>query len=598
VVEELTRAGVATAPTEQPAAEPNARSRRRIPRRAAVVVGGPLLVAVTAVVALVTLFHTAYLTNDDTVVASLINGDYTGKRTSSLRVVPAVFGHIVRLGYAAIPELPWYGITLYVLQIVGWTAIGAIFFTLRRRPPIPERIVAAAAIALLAPWMILRVGYTSTALFVGGVGIVLFAVSAKVRGRLGTAYAVFGGLLLGTTYIMRANALVAIVAAFAPVFVVIGIKAGLRRTLLFGLVVGIFVLAGWGSNRVEYSSPGWRDYISMNSARGDLHDTPRLNDKNVSNADLQRIGWTRNDLVLFRDFTFPDKAVYSRDAIVTLAKLSPYVRDRTIGPGDVYDAFFRYGADKELRADKGVVVAPVLLIAVVLALWRRRSPAWLTIASLVWFVAVLVTILLFIRLPGRVMTPLAGTAAFMAVALPTYLNPRPPNARDRRPLSIAVTVIVALAVVGPMIDGIWNVSHLSVETKQNIRGFDESNAWLEKLDPQGIFIGRADLFNSWGEPLAVHTEYRNLHFLPPGWSTNSPAFDTRLARVGISDVYTELQTNPHMYLVGQPWKAAATQAFYRQHRGIDVRMVLRGTLTYPDPIGPMGVWSVVPPPSP
>jgi hypothetical protein len=598
VVQEVTRAGVATAPAEQPSAEASARSGRPILRRVAVVVGGPLLVAVTALVLLVTLFHTAYLTNDDTVVASLINGDYTGKRTSSLIVVPALFGHIVRLGYAAIPDLPWYGITLYVLQIIGWTAIGAVFFTLRRRPPLPERIVAGATIVLLAPWMILRVGYTSTALFLGGVGIILFAVSAKVRGRMGTAYAVVGGLMLGTTYIMRANALIAIAAAFAPVFVVIAIKAGLRRTLLFGLVVVIFVLAGWGSNRLEYSSPGWRDYISMNSARGALHDTPRLNDKNVSNADLRRIGWTRNDLVLFRDFTFPDKTVYSRDAIVTLAKLSPYVRDDTIGPGDVYTAFVRYGAETELRAEKGVVVAPVLLIAVMLALWRRRSPLWLTLASLVWFLAVLITLLLFIRLPGRVMTPLQGTAAFMAVALPTYLNPRASKARDRLSLSsIAVTVIVALAVVGPMIDGIWGISHMNVETQQNIKAFDASYDWLETLDPQGLFVGRADLFNSWGKPLSVHTEYRNLHFLPPGWSTNSPAFDTRLARVGISDLYTALETNPHMYLVGPPWKAAATQAFYRQHRGINVRMALRGTLTYPYPIGRMNVWSVLPPPS-
>src|SRR5436190_1281898 len=203
VVQELTHVDVdAFAPQSAPT---GARSGRRILRRAAVVVGGPLLVAVTAVLVLVTQFQTAYLTNDDTVVASLIYGDYTGKRTSALIVVPALFGHIVRLGLAVIPDWPWYGISLYALQIIGWTAIGSIFFTLRRRPPVAERIVAAATIVLVAPWMILRVGYTSTALFLGGVGIILFAVSAKVRGRVGVAYAVVGGMFLGTTFILRAN---------------------------------------------------------------------------------------------------------------------------------------------------------------------------------------------------------------------------------------------------------------------------------------------------------------------------------------------------------------------------------------------------------
>ena len=132
-----------------------------------------------------------------------------------------------------------------------------------------------------------------------------------------------GGMFLGTTYILRANGLLVIVAAFAPVFVIIGLKAGLRRCLVFGLVVGVFVIAGWGANRLEYSSPGWRDYMRMNAARGALADTPRLDDTKVSDADLRSIGWTRNDLWLFRDFlTFPDRKVYSTASIRTLAKLS------------------------------------------------------------------------------------------------------------------------------------------------------------------------------------------------------------------------------------------------------------------------------------
>ena len=561
--------------------------------------GGPLLVAVTAVLVLVTQFQTAYLTNDDTVVASLIYGDYTGKRTSALIVVPALFGHIVRLGLAVIPDWPWYGISLYALQIIGWTAIGSIFFTLRRRPPVAERIVAAATIVLVAPWMILRVGYTSTALFLGGVGIILFAVSAKVRGRVGVAYAVVGGMFLGTTFILRANGLLAVAAAFAPVFVIIGFKAGLRRSLVFGLVVGVFVLAGLGSNRLEYSSSGWRDFMKMNSARGALADTPRLDDKNVSDADLRKIGWTRNDLALFRDFTFPDTKVYSTDSIRTLAKLSPVARNDKVGPGQVFDAFFRHGADEERRTDKGLVVAPLLVIAVVLALMRRRAIAWLTALSLVWFLSVLIAILVFNRLPGRLLTPLVADATLMAVALPAFLGARASRARRRAsPRSIAVIVIVALAVAAPVIDGLWGVSRISANSETNIQAFQATYDWLESFDPKGIFVGRADLFNSWGTPLSAHTEYRNLHFLPPGWVTNSPAFRARLERMGISDEYTSLRTNPHMYLIGPLWKAGATQSFYREHRDLSVRMIRLGNLIYPDPIGTMQVWSATAPPAP
>jgi hypothetical protein len=337
----------------------------------------------------------------------------------------------------------------------------------------------------------------------------------------------------------------------------------------------------------------------MNSARGALADTPRLDDTNVSDADLRSIGWTRNDLWLFRDFTFPDTKVYSTDSIRKLAKLSPWARNDKVGAAQVFNTFFRYGADEERRTDKGVVVAPLLLIAVVLALWRRRSIAWLTALSLVWFLAVLIAIQVFNRLPGRLLTPLVGDATLMAVALPAYLGARAARARRRRsPASIAVIVIVALAVVAPVIDGVWGVSRTSANSEDNMKAFRATYAWLESFDPKGIFVGRADLFNSWGKPLSAHTAYTNLHFLPPGWLTNSPAFRARLARLGISDEYTSLRTNPHMYLIGPLWKAAATQNFFREHRGLNVRMIRYGNLNYPDPIGTMQVWSVTTPAAP
>ena len=277
----------------------------------------------------------------------------------------------------------------------------------------------------------------------------------------------------------------------------------------------------------------------------------------------------------------------------TLAKLSPWARNDQVGAGQVFNAFFRYGADEERRTDKGVVVAPLLLIAFVLALWRRGSIAWLTALSLVWFLAVLIAILLFNRLPGRLLTPLVGDATLMAVAVPAYLGARAARAPHRRsPASIAVIVIVSLAVVAPVIDGLWGVSRTSANTKDNIQAFRATYDWLESFDPKGIFVGRADLFNSWGKPLSAHTAYTNLHFLPPGWLTNSPSFRARLARLGISDEYTPLRTNPHMYLVGPLWKAAATQNFFREHRGLNVRMIRHGNLRYPDPIGTMQVWSV------
>src|SRR5690242_7845952 len=111
----------------------------RVGRRAAFIVGLPLLVSAAIVTILVTCFQASFEINDDTTLNAIVNGDYTGHRSSSLVVAPAMFANVMRAGYALLPRLPWYGITLYVIQVLVWAAIGAVAFTLRRRPPLAER---------------------------------------------------------------------------------------------------------------------------------------------------------------------------------------------------------------------------------------------------------------------------------------------------------------------------------------------------------------------------------------------------------------------------------------------------------------------------
>ena len=416
VVRELTHVeadAVAPQAGEQPPAGTGARSGQRTPRRAAVVVGGPLLVTVTAVIVLVTQFQTAYLTNDDTTVASLLYGDYTGKRTlRARRGSRAVRAHR--------PPRPCRGprpavVRHQLVRAADHRVDGDRQHLLHAAPAAAGRRayrrggndLAACAVDDLAG------RYTSTALFLGGVGIILFAVSAKVRGRLGVVYAVVGGMFLGTSCsILRANGLLAARRRLRAGIRHHRAQAGLRRCLVFGLVVGVFVIAGWGANRLEYSSPGWRDYMRMNAARWPAclltHRawTTRTSPTLTSGAS----GATRErPLAVPAILTFPDTKVYSTDSIRKLAAVTVGAGNDQVGAGQVFNAFFRYGADEERRADKGVVAAPFTLIAFVSCLWRRRSIAWLTALSLVWFLAVLIAILLFRPAPGSSADPARGS---------------------------------------------------------------------------------------------------------------------------------------------------------------------------------------------
>ena len=403
-----------------PKTSEDARPRRCLARRAAVVLGLPMLVSAAVVTILVLTRQTDV--RDQRRHDAQRDRQRRLHRASQLvvrRRARDLRARDARRLRRCCRGLPWYGITLYVLQAIGWAAIGVVAFTLRRRPALPERIVIIVTMLVLAPWMILRVSFTPTSLLLGMAGILVFAASANVRGHVGTAYAIAGGALLGAVFLIRFQSMYGIVIAFAPVLAFIVFKAGWRRTAVFGLVVGMFVLVGFGTNKIEYGrSAEWRAFMVTNSARSSLHATPRVSDKHVTRKDLDQIGWSQNDLKMFADFFYPDKRVYSPKAIKTLAQLSPRVAD-TERTSKIYD---------RLRSP---FVAIPLFVAGLLALRRSRSAALLTLATAIWLAAVLVALLLYIRLPNRVLIPMEGAAAFIVAIVPTYVTSLSPRAATR-----------------------------------------------------------------------------------------------------------------------------------------------------------------------
>lgn len=575
-------------------------SRRALRKRILRSGGGPLLATTAAVIALLTLFQAAFLTSDDAALTAIVNGDFTGKRSSALVVAPAILGHILRLGYALLPQLPWYGINLYALQIVAWSGIGAMAFTLRRRPPVAERIVIGAIICAVLPWMILRLSFTSTSILIGVLGVLAFAAGAKAPGRVGLTYTIAGGALLGVVDFVRFSSFLGVVILFAPVLGIIAFKAGFRRCMAFALTVGAFVLVGYGTTRLEYSrTPEWRAFMTMNKARGALSQTPRLRNENVSNSDLAKIGWSRNDLLLFSDDVYPDPNVYTDQDIRELAVESPLVRGTT-SIKYVYDTL-RSSSDDH----NGPVVSVLVALAIAIALRRSRAVAAVILLSAVWAVAVLTVLLLYERLPGRVGVPFEAGAALLALIVPAYLAPSgEQRARtNRRPLfsspaATALIALVALFAAGPVWHAVHSPSQLSTLNKRGAAAGRTLLARLEFSFPKGIFIGRGDYFGSWIDPLSNKTQYTDPRVIPLGWATNSPLFTARLARAGVTDLYTALKTDPHVHMLGAAFEVGAVQIYYRQHRYATVRFVVSAQhlpVQFNSVVRNLNLWSVASP---
>lgn len=69
------------------------------------------------------------------------------------------------------------------------------------------------------------------------------------------------------------------------------------------------------------------------------------------------------------------------------------------------------------------------------------------------------------------------------------------------------------------------------------------------------------------EPWRDTADLRGMELVTGGWSTFTPAYEAQLARLGITDVYTDLAKRHDMFLVAKAKHARHYITFVEEHRG-------------------------------
>src|SRR5262249_11160090 len=177
--------------------------------------------------------------------------------------------------------------------------------------------------------------------------------------------------------------------------------------------------------------------------------------------------------------------------------------------------------------DRGPVLFTLLFVAILLAALRwNRSSTIVTLVSTAWFFAVMTGLLLFLRLPGRVLVPMEVGAILLAVVVPAYLVGGKPRSTPRWPWAAAAIVIgVSLLSIGPAFNGVRSASRISRENALGVQAGKTVFGALQAFDPQGIYAARGDVFGRWDDPLKTSSPFKNPRLIPLGWATNSPMFD-------------------------------------------------------------------------
>lgn len=214
-------------------------------------------------------------TNDDRVITEILSGVITVGPDAHTVFQNYFFSSMIAGLYVLIPNIPWYGLALIVIQALAYVFVLDTIYC--RCASKSEMVFASATVVFVFfsnIYMLGRIQFTSTAMIAAIAGYVCLILSDTSKRQ----WIFFFILELFALFLRKDSMLVIVPIGLA---VLIGkwlIDSQLtfkqRRNYLvriFG-ILGCVLLIGYLGDIVGYSSPEWREYRKLNQARAELFD--------------------------------------------------------------------------------------------------------------------------------------------------------------------------------------------------------------------------------------------------------------------------------------------------------------------------------------
>lgn len=512
--------------------------------------------------------------NDDVTMVAFANGDYSGGVASRLVHINVVAGQALAFLFSWFPRVPWYSLMLWAAWGAAWST--ALFLALSgaAHGRAGRLALAVAAIAVGFPGAALVLTFTAGGFALGVTGL-LFLAAAAERTRLAAWFAAgIGGTALVLASLIRWDSFFGILLAFLPVWAAIASRAGLRRSLLAAATVAI---AAFGLHMIDQAvtvgNDEWRAYEEFSGAHRDLMRGNRLAPSEDLRAAVQALGWDPGDVGLLKAFVFADPDVYTTDALRTLRDSLP--AQRVAEASEVFEI-----AVKPYRH-----FAWALLGICLVQLVRSRrflTRVWI-VGSVVWLLAVVGYLTMYVRFPSRMANPFWASALIVAAIVPDLLLTR--EFRSRPIMQMAP--VARVVVIGATFVGLFMVTSNAADRLDGLarygRGshflYESDAATLHDIDPDGIFVGSGGTVTTTGtDPRDALTAFGELDYIELGWPTFSPHYQRRLANMGITNLYEDLVFREGFYLVARGTIASALQQSLLRNHGWDVKFTEVATL--------------------
>ena len=496
--------------------------------------------------------------NDDEFFAQLVSGEFTGTNESFTHISPAspqwFFGFLLTKFYLISSTTSWYYLILLITVLLSLTFI-TIVMSRNLLSLNQEKIVILILSILFLLWFVPSPTYTSTAFISSLAGVIGFVIG--IKNRSANFYFIIPSMFLTWGMSIRTESFYATLLFFVPTVILWLLisrhfdKFILKKVyILCALPIIVFSLNLFKDYEI-FAQPGWKEYRIFNESRYAIQDNEV---ERVISENPSKYGWTDTEYRLFDSYNFVSlesfsgpklKAINDKYALNSNTSTEINLEDLRkrwstyFGPfySVIYSSFF-------------------IFLYFISYFFLRRENAnairfiILSICSLIFNAILVIGITTFLRLPERIVFPIAYFIPLGILMIATLFKTENDKFqfKMRRFLHLFSIGIIYIVLLLPSINHLYSLKINPAYTSF----WGEQKLFFEKAAASKVLVGNASQFKSiWSNPYLEKSEKTRLSIYPLGWYTFSPYWIQRGKLLGINEtaVGYQLVDNPNLLWV-------------------------------------------------
>jgi hypothetical protein len=516
--------------------------------------------------------HPGYWINDDlAIVWNMLGYPGTLAPTPFMVYGNVLLGMVLSALYGLQIAVNWQMVVLTLLNACAvW---GFLFVLLSSNLAVGYKAAGALIMLAAASPIVLNITFTITAALAGLSGMCLVLTAADLRRTSWIAPACAGVALIVAGSLVRIQMAVLMPILAYPVFLALGSYVDLRRLMALtaaalGLAAGCFAFDA----AYVRSSPDWQAFYSFNAVAAKLQDSHRL--ENLGDLGRQ-VGWTENDVLLYRNWFMVDESLNSRQKIQYLVE---HTQGTSGNPRRMVSFFLE-------RMETSAAGAAYLMCLLGLVWWtaesgREERQTWYV--ALILLAASALNILLgwAYKDPDYVLLGTFGGSVLVAVGLlatgterkedrPDEPGPGP-HTKWAALLPSGILILMSITLLWVQLSAASRdnaAKHVAYQGILDDLGALQSSG---KIAPGAlIFSPASGLPFEWSNPFELSLP--SISYLDTGWTTFSPTYMRALREFGIGSLPPALYEKDNLYLMCPAPLRVYLGRYYWEHLGVEVR---------------------------